>query len=121
MSMLTTLLTFTASPMLTIAGPRICAYVAVASRDPQSEASLLQHCRAVLAPPAVPLRAVVLPRLPRGPAGKVLRGELPEPSWTSPLTGASCSRVLQDDDSVVMPGAGCLVYGTPSSRFRIRA
>ena len=72
-----------------MAGLRLCAYIAAAStlRTPPAEASILQHCRDTLPAAAVPLRAVVLPRLPPGPAGKVLRGELPEPSWTSPLTG----------------------------------
>ena len=71
------------------AGPRLCAYVTIAShvRTPPTESSLLQHCRDALPAAAVPLRAVVLPKLPRGPAGKVQRGELPEPRWTSPLTG----------------------------------
>jgi len=72
-----------------IAGPRVCAYVTVAShvRIAPTEALLLQHCRDALPAAAVPLRAAVLPKLPLGPAGKVLRGELPEPVWTSPLAG----------------------------------
>ena len=71
------------------AGHRLCAYVAAAGQATAtvSEMFVLQQCRDALQAAAVPARAVVLPALPRGPAGKVLRGELPEPSWTSPLAG----------------------------------
>ncbi len=71
------------------AGSRLCAYVTAAGHvsTPPSESSLLQHCQDALPAAAVPLRAVVLPKLPRRSAGKLLRGELPEPVWTSSLAG----------------------------------
>jgi hypothetical protein len=55
------------------------------------EVDVLRRCRGNLQAAAVPVRAIVLPALPRGPAGKVARGELPEPSWLSPLTGPTRS------------------------------
>jgi acyl-CoA synthetase (AMP-forming)/AMP-acid ligase II len=50
----------------------------------RTAAKLLAHCRALLQPAAVPAVVVVSGRrLPRSPAGKLDRGALTEPEWTS--------------------------------------
>ena len=72
------------------AGNRLCGYVQSTDNGTRlSEGVLLAHCNALLQAAAMPSRILILERLPRGVAGKVVRSALPAPDWGAPLAGAS--------------------------------
>jgi O-succinylbenzoic acid--CoA ligase len=55
-------------------GEAVTAFVVL--REPATEAELIEHSRALLAPFKVPKRVEQVAGLPRNPAGKLLRGEI---------------------------------------------
>ena len=52
------------------------AFVALRSRADVSAADLLERCKAELAHYKVPAAITLMPELPKGPTGKILRREL---------------------------------------------
>ena len=56
---------------------KICAYVVIGPGCETTEDDLLQFCEKSTGPYKTPDRIVIVPQLPRGPSGKLLRDKLP--------------------------------------------